>query len=122
VAPHSRSARGHREPIERSLDVIGHKWTLLIIRDLMSGPRRFSELERSLGRANPKMITVRLRELEVAGVVSRKTYAEVPPRVEYRLTEKGRALAPVLDALRGWGRTLPASRRNRRVARTSRAR
>jgi DNA-binding HxlR family transcriptional regulator len=116
VPRESRWARAHHEPIERSLDVIGHKWTLLIIRDLMSGPRRFSELERSLGRANPKMITVRLRELELAGVVSRKTFAEVPPRVEYTLTEKGRALAPVLDALRNWGKTLPASRRNRGVA------
>jgi DNA-binding HxlR family transcriptional regulator len=77
---------------------------MLIVRDLLGGPRRFTEIERSLQRANPKMITARLRELERDGVVSRTVYAEVPPRVEYALTARGRSLRPVIDALREWGR------------------
>lgn len=92
------------DPVERSLAVVGLKWTLLIVRDLIDGPRRFTAIERSVRRANPKMITARLRELEQAGLVSRTVYAEVPPRVEYALTERGRALRPVIDALRDWGR------------------
>ena len=90
--------------------MIGHKWTLLIIQDLLGGPRRFTEIERSLGRANPKMVTARLRELETAGLISRTSYAEVPPRVEYALTERGRALRPAIDALRRWGTGAPAGR------------
>lgn len=92
------------DPVERSLSVVGVKWSLLIVRDLIQGPRRFTEIERSLRRANPKMITARLRDLEQAGIVSRTAYAEVPPRVEYALTERGRALRPVINALRQWGR------------------
>jgi DNA-binding HxlR family transcriptional regulator len=91
------------DPVERSLAVVGLKWTLLIVRHLISGPRRFTEIQRSLQRANPKMITARLRELEQAGLVSRTIYAEVPPRVEYALTDRGQALGPVIDALRRWG-------------------
>ncbi len=91
------------EGLGRALDVVGHKWTLLIVEDLLSGPRRFTEIERSLGGANPKMVTARLRELEAAGLVSRTSYAEVPPRVEYALTDRGRALRPAIDALRRWG-------------------
>jgi len=87
----------------RALEVIGHKWTLLIIQDLLGGPRRFTEIQRSLVRANPKMVTARLRELEAAGLISRRSYAEVPPRVEYALTERGRALRPAIHALRRWG-------------------
>ncbi len=96
---------GEGDAVERSVSVIGLKWSLLIIRDLMSGPRRFTEIERSLRRANPKMITARLRELERDGIVSRSVYAEVPPRVVYALTERGRALRPVIEALRRWGST-----------------
>jgi DNA-binding HxlR family transcriptional regulator len=92
------------DPVERSLSVIGMKWTLLIVRELLNGPRRFTQINRSLQQANAKIITARLRELENAGVVSRKVYAEVPPRVEYALTKRGHALRPVLDALRDWGR------------------
>jgi DNA-binding HxlR family transcriptional regulator len=101
----SKRRTTENDPVERSLGLVGFKWTLLIIRDLLSGPRRFTEIERSLRRANPKMITTRLRELEQTGLVSRTVYAEVPPRVEYALTERGRALRPVIDALREWGRT-----------------
>jgi DNA-binding HxlR family transcriptional regulator len=100
------------EDLARALALVGHKWTLLVIQDLLDGPRRFGEIERSLGDANPKMVTARLRELEAAGLVSRTTYAEVPPRVEYALTERGRELRPTIDALRRFGNG--ASRRRSR--------
>ena len=87
-----------------ALGLVGHKWSLLIVEDLLGGPRRFTEIERSLGGANPKMETARLRELEAAGLVSRAIYAEVPPRVEYSLTDRGRELRPTIDALRKFGR------------------
>jgi len=86
-----------------ALDVVGHKWTLLIVEHLLAGPRRFTEIERALIHANPKMVTARLRELEAAGLVSRTVYAEVPPRVVYALTERGRELRPAIEALRKWG-------------------
>ena len=86
-----------------ALDIIGHKWTLLIVEHLLAGPRRFTEIERALVHANPKMVTARLRELEAAGLVSRTVYAEVPPRVVYALSERGRELRPAIDALRRWG-------------------
>lgn len=98
------------EELGRALEVVGHKWTLLIVQELLGGPRRFTQIQRSLGRANPKMITARLRELEAAGLVSRTSYAEVPPRVEYALTERGRALRPSIEALRRWGRGAPPRR------------
>jgi DNA-binding HxlR family transcriptional regulator len=91
------------DPVERALNVVGTKWTLLIVRQLLEGPRRYTEIERALGRANPKMITVRLRELEAAGLLTRTSYPEIPPRVEYALTERGRALRPVVEALHSWG-------------------
>jgi DNA-binding HxlR family transcriptional regulator len=97
-----------------ALSVIGHKWTLLIIRDLLRGPLRFTEIERSLVHANPKMVTARLRELEAAGIVSRTVYAEVPPRVEYELTDRGRELRPAINALKRWGTRKP--RRSSRSA------
>jgi DNA-binding HxlR family transcriptional regulator len=100
------------DAVERSLGLVGLKWTLLIVRDLLGGPRRFTEIERSLRRANPKMIATRLRELEQTGLVSRTAYAEVPPRVEYALTERGRALRPVIEALRDWGVPLTTKRRD----------
>jgi len=86
--------------LAHALAVVGQKWTLLIVEDLLAGPRRFTEIERSLGDANPKMITARLRDLEGAGLVSRTTYAEVPPRVEYALTARGRELRSTIEALR----------------------
>ncbi len=98
------------DELARALDVVGHKWTLLIIEELLGGARRFTQIERSLGHANPKMVTARLRELETAGIVSRTSYAEVPPRVEYALTERGRALRPAVDALRRWGGGAPPRR------------
>jgi DNA-binding HxlR family transcriptional regulator len=95
------------EELARTLTVVGHKWALLIVQALRDGPRRFTEIERLLEDANPKMITARLRELEAAGVLSRTVYAEVPPRVEYALTDRGRELRPAIDALRRWGTRIP---------------
>lgn len=91
------------DDVARALSIVGHKWTLLIIEDLLRGPRRFTEIERALGEVNPKMVTTRLRELVAADLVSRTYHAEVPPRVVYALTERGRQLRPVVEALRRWG-------------------
>lgn len=90
-------------PVETALALIGDKWKVLILRDLMEGTRRFSELKRSIGTVSQKVLTAQLRDMESKGLVSRKVYAEVSPRVEYSLTPLGRSLSPVLDALRSWG-------------------
>lgn len=92
-------------PVARTAELIGNKWTPLIIRDLVRGEKRFSELERSLRGISPKTLSERLKKLEDAQVVNRKCYAEVPPRVEYTLTEKGIALLPVIDSMRDYGAT-----------------
>ncbi len=89
--------------IASALRVLGQKWTALIIRDLYSGPKRFGELEKSVGTINPRTLSQRLEALETHGVVTKKTYAEVPPRTEYTLTEKGRDLVPVLQTMAAWG-------------------
>lgn len=103
--------------LTRALEIVGHKWTLLIVEQLLAGPRRFTEIERALIHANPKMVTARLRELEAAGLVSRTVYAEVPPRVVYALTGRGRELRPAIDALRKWGsREVGVSPRKRAAA------
>ena len=90
-------------PVAKTAEIISGKWTLLIIRDLTTGTRRFSELERSLLGISPKTLSERLVALEREGMLLRKTYAEVPPKVEYSLTEKGQALAEVIDAMRSYG-------------------
>lgn len=90
-------------PVARTADIISGKWTLLIIRDLTTGTKRFSELERSLEGISPKTLSERLTALEREGVLRRQTYAEVPPKVEYSLTEKGQALVNVIDAMRAYG-------------------
>ena len=92
-------------PVGRCAEIISGKWTLLLIRDLAEGSRRFCELERSLEGISPRTLSLRLRALEENGIVERKTYPEVPPRVEYGLTEKGRALEPAVRALKVWART-----------------
>lgn len=95
-------------PVARTAQLIGNKWTPLIVRDLAEGQRRFSELERSLVGISPKTLSERLKRLEEANVVERQCFAEVPPRVEYSLTEKGHALLPVIDQMRAFGnRWLP---------------
>ena len=90
-------------PVCRTADIVCGKWTLLIIRDLAEGRSRFCELERSLGGISPRTLSLRLRGLEEEGIVERRTYPEVPPRVEYALTEKGRALVPIIDSMRTYG-------------------
>jgi len=79
------------------------KWTLLLVRDLAEGRSRFCELERSLAGISPRTLSLRLRALEEEGIVERRTYAEVPPRVEYQLTEKGRDLLPIIESMREYG-------------------
>ena len=84
-------------------DIIGAKWTALLVHDLSEGPRRFSELERSCLGISPRTLSERLRALEDEGIVERRSYQESPPRVEYELTDKGQALLPVIDAMREFG-------------------
>jgi len=91
--------------IERTLEVIGGKWTVQILRDLFEGTRRFGQLQQSLGGVSPKMLIARLRELEERGLVTRTLYPEIPPRVEYSLTDDGRTLRPIIDAMADWGQT-----------------
>ena len=90
-------------PVCRTAEVVCGKWTLLVIRDLADGRSRFCELERSLEGISPRTLSLRLRALEEEGVVRRRTFPEVPPRVEYALTEKGRALVPLIESMRAYG-------------------
>ncbi len=90
-------------PVCRTANVVCGKWTLLVIRDLAEGRSRFCELERSLHGISPRTLSLRLRALEEEGIVERQTYPEVPPRVEYALTEKGRALVPLIEDMRAYG-------------------
>ena len=90
-------------PVETTLELIGDKWKVLILRDLVGGTKRFGELKKSIGSVSQKVLTSQLRDMEDSGLVSRKVYAEVPPRVEYSLTDLGRSLQPILDAMRNWG-------------------
>ena len=91
-------------PVCATAEIVCGKWTMLIIRDLAAGRSRFCELERSLQGISPRTLSLRLRALEEEGIVDRRTYPEVPPRVEYELTEKGRALLPLIDDMRQYGR------------------
>ena len=91
-------------PVETTLALIGNNWQVLILRDLKRiGTMRFKELQRSIGKISQKVLTSNLRTMEDNGLVHREVYAEVPPRVEYSLTELGQSLGPVLDALDAWG-------------------
>jgi DNA-binding HxlR family transcriptional regulator len=91
-------------PVARTARIISGKWTLLIIRDLASGVKRFNQLERSLQGISPKTLSERLRSLEEEGIILRQTFAEVPPRVEYSLTEKGHDLVDVVECMRCYGK------------------
>jgi DNA-binding HxlR family transcriptional regulator len=91
-------------PVCRTADIVCGKWTLLLVRDLAEGRSRFCELERSLAGISPRTLSLRLRALEEEGIVERQTFPEVPPRVEYALTEKGRALVPIVESMRIYGR------------------
>ncbi|MCR1843217.1 winged helix-turn-helix transcriptional regulator [Murimonas intestini] len=90
-------------PVETTLMLISDRWKVLIIRDLMGGTKRFGELKKSIGSISQKVLTSNLRSMEESGLVSRKVYPEVPPRVEYTLTDTGYSLKPVLDAMVAWG-------------------
>lgn len=90
-------------PVETTLTLIGDKWKVLILRDLLPGTKRFGELRKSVGAVSQKVLTTQLRQMEDSGLLTRTVYAEVPPRVEYTLTELGYSLKPVLDAMGAWG-------------------
>ena len=98
-------------PVETTLTLISDKWKVLILRDLMPGTKRFGELRRSIGSVSQKVLTAQLREMEQSGLLRRTVYAEVPPRVEYTLTDLGRSLKPILDAMQHWGETYQANNR-----------
>lgn len=90
-------------PVETTLTLISDKWKVLILRDLLTGTKRFGELKKSIGNVTQKVLTAQLRQMEESGLVLRTIYAEVPPRVEYSLTELGYSLKPILDAMWSWG-------------------
>lgn len=90
-------------PVETTLMLISDKWKVLIIRDLLQGTKRFGELKKSIGNISQKVLTSNLRDMEESGLLTRKVYAEVPPRVEYTLTETGYSLRAILDAMIEWG-------------------
>lgn len=90
-------------PVETTLTLISDKWKVLILRDLMPGTKRFGELKKSVGNVGQKVLTAQLRQMEESGLLTRTVYPEVPPRVEYTLTELGYSLKPILDAMQAWG-------------------
>jgi len=92
-------------PVETTLQLIGDKWKVLIIRDLLTGTKRFNELMRSVSGITQKVLTSHLRSMETAGLVTRTVYPEVPPKVEYTLTDTGFSLKPILDSMVTWGTT-----------------
>jgi DNA-binding HxlR family transcriptional regulator len=94
---------GQHCPVAKSLEFLGERWTLLVIRDLLAGPRRFQDLQASLDGIAPNMLSERLKVLEHHGVVARRFYSEHPPRAEYALTPRGRELGVVVGALAAWG-------------------
>lgn len=90
-------------PVEITMGLIGDKWKVLIIRDLLTGTKRFGQLKKSLNTITQKVLTNNLRQMEASGLIERKVYAEVPPRVEYSLTDTGISLKPILDSMVAWG-------------------
>lgn len=99
----SKLIEPHTGCIASAMEIIGNKWTALILRDLASGPKRFSELEKSVGKINPRTLSQRLDDLELHKIATKTSYAEVPPRIEYSLTQKGEDLVPVLRQMADWG-------------------
>lgn len=95
-------------PVETTLTLISDKWKVLILRDLLTGTKRFGELKKSIGSVSQKVLTAQLRQMEESGLVIRTVYPEVPPRVEYTLTELGYSLKPILDAMWNWGKEYKA--------------
>jgi DNA-binding HxlR family transcriptional regulator len=90
-------------PVTATAEILSGKWTILLLRDLADGCNRFCDLERSLKGISPRTLSLRLRALEEHGVIARRTFPEVPPRVEYSLTEKGEALVPLIEGMRTYG-------------------
>jgi DNA-binding HxlR family transcriptional regulator len=107
ATPAARTMNAVHDPttcaVAATAEIIGAKWTALLVHDLSEGPRRFSELEHSCSGISPRTLAERLRALEQEGIVERHSYPESPPRVEYELTEKGESLLPIIDAMRGFG-------------------
>jgi DNA-binding HxlR family transcriptional regulator len=106
-------------PIARTAELVGDTWTILIVRDLMSGSKRFNQLQESLGHVSPKTLSQRLKMLEAAKILTRQAYAEIPPRVEYTLTEKGHALFAIIEAMRAFGERYLSSLENEPLKRVS---
>ena len=100
-------------PVETTLTLISDKWKVLILRDLLTGTKRFGELKNSIGHVTQKVLTAQLREMEASGLLTRTVYAQVPPRVDYALTELGYSLKPVLDAMGQWGQAYQAKKTQR---------
>ena len=98
-------------PVETTLTLISDKWKVLILRDLLTGTKRFGELKKSIGHVTQKVLTAQLRQMEASGLLTRTVYAEVPPRVEYTLTDLGYSLKPILDAMWAWGEDYQAKMR-----------
>ena len=90
-------------PVETTLMLIGDKWKVLILRELLGGTKRFGELKKAIGSVSQKVLTAQLRDMEAKGLLTRTVYAEVPPRVEYTLTGTGHSLKPILDSMVAWG-------------------
>ncbi|MGL4967599.1 MAG: winged helix-turn-helix transcriptional regulator [Inquilinus sp.] len=105
MPPRDQARRSYGCAVEVTLAVMGGKWKPVILYQLLEGPRRFGELRKHFGGVSQRSLTLQLRELETDGIVHRQVFAEVPPRVEYSLTEYGRTLAPVLDAMKAWGQS-----------------
>lgn len=103
TTPSPASLETHVGCIAAAMEIIGNKWTALILRDLVMGPKRFSELERSLEGISPRTLSQRVDDLEEQGIITKQTYPEVPPRCEYALTDKGRDLVPILKQMAVWG-------------------
>lgn len=99
-------------PVETTLTLISDKWKILILRDLRNGTQRFGELKKSVSGISQKVLTSNLRQMETSGLVRREVYAEVPPKVEYSLTDLGRSLEPVLEAMETWGLQYKAQRKD----------
>ncbi|MGC1176872.1 MAG: helix-turn-helix domain-containing protein [Candidatus Saccharimonadales bacterium] len=105
----SKPLEPHIGCIAAAMEIIGNKWTALILRDLFSGPKRFCELEKSVGTINPRTLSQRLDDLEADGIITKQSFAEVPPRTEYTLTQKGHDLRPILKQMAAWGNTYSKS-------------
>ncbi|MCC8015680.1 MAG: helix-turn-helix transcriptional regulator [Eubacterium sp.] len=99
-------------PVETTLSLIGDKWKVLILRDLMPGTKRFGELKKSIGSVSQKVLTAQLRQMEASGLLTRKVFPEVPPHVEYTLTDLGYSLKPILDAMWDWGENYKEKSKN----------